>query len=72
MTSATWARADVTSTYTVSAQTFYLSSGGKFVITKHDTTAKRIEGTFNVTLYDINEEKADVNITNGTFAITYK
>ncbi len=59
-------------TYTIGIQEAYWSKSGTFVITKHDTAAKRIEGTFNLTLYDIMEEKADVNITNGTFAITYK
>jgi len=63
---------DVSATYTLGTQTAYWSKSGTFVITKHDATAKRIEGTFNLTLYDIMEEKADVNITNGTFAITYQ
>ena len=48
------------------------NSAGSLTVTKHDKTAKRIEGTFGGTLQNITRDGSSRNITNGQLAITYK
>jgi len=59
-------------TYTVNASSFYLTSSGSLTISKHDTSAKRIEGTFNFIADPISGEGKSVTVTDGAFAITYR
>jgi hypothetical protein len=51
--------------------TTYESSSGKLQISKHDKTAKRIEGTFNFKGQIFPTGGGNLSVTNGSFAVTY-
>ena len=56
--------------YTVSS-TSNVSTSGSVVITLHNTTTKRIEGTFSFQAEPFPMGGTAVSITNGTFAVSY-
>ena len=62
---------DIYATYTVNMESF-VSSSGTLTITKHDKSLKRVEGSFSFAASDFFEESGEVNITEGTFAVTYR
>jgi len=56
--------------YNASATDFYQARSGDLVITKHDVSAKLIEGTFNF-LAKTTGGADSVTVTNGVFSTTY-
>lgn len=62
---------DAYATYNADGGVF-VSSTGTLTITKHDTSLKRVEGTFSFDAVDFFEEGEGHEITNGSFAVTYR
>ena len=62
---------DAYALYTVSSNIF-MSNTGTITITTHNTTTKRIEGTFSFTADPISAEGDGHALTEGTFAVTYR
>jgi hypothetical protein len=58
--------------YSPTMTTPYFTQSGTIVVTKHDVSAKRIEGTFFLTAEDLIGGGPDIIITNGEFAVTYQ
>jgi hypothetical protein len=61
---------DIYATYTASLSSF-VSSEGTLTITKHDKSAKRVEGTFSFEAEPFIQEGETHVITAGTFAVSY-
>jgi hypothetical protein len=61
---------DIHAIYTVDHVSF-VSSSGTLTITKHDTSAKSVEGTFSFVGESIAEDGSTHTLTAGTFFILY-
>ncbi|HBS85387.1 MAG: hypothetical protein A2W91_16395 [Bacteroidetes bacterium GWF2_38_335] len=57
--------------YSVGSTINYSSTSGTLVVTSHDSTTRRIEGTFTFVANNFAGTGTNVNITEGSFAITY-
>jgi hypothetical protein len=61
---------DIHAIYTVD-NTSFVSSSGTLTITKHDTSAKSVEGTFSFVGESVAEDGTTHTLTAGTFFILY-
>lgn len=55
--------------YKATSNDVYAASSGDLVITSHDTNLKKIKGTFN--FKGLNLKSASVDVTNGSFTVSY-
>ncbi len=55
--------------YKATSNDVYASSSGELIITSHDTNLKKIKGSFN--FKGLNIKSASVDVTNGSFTVSY-
>jgi len=55
--------------YKASSNDVYAASSGELIIISHNTNLKKINGTFN--FKGLNLKSASVNVTNGSFTVSY-